>query len=302
MVDYIYKGHFKELDIAFTYAVTTSVVNELVVRHDNDPLAAHILGRAITGGILSASLLPANQRLNICWKYKGTLQTVLVDVGSDGSARGFISPHQLDGAESIDELYGDDGELRIIRSEDSKVLNSSTAMIPLQDVVRDLAYHYCVSDQVETGMISLIALQADEKAPIKLSQGWMIQALPGCDLERFDRIRSRMEGEEFRALLSAENESDTYFEKLAKALISEEVSEPEIHLDEYPAPFFKCTCSREKMGEVLRTIPHATRMEIVEEGKPLVMNCQFCNARYELSIDECANAWNNRPLDADPIK
>lgn len=297
MVDYIYKGHFKGLDIAFTYAVTTSLVNELVVRHDNDPVAAHILGRAVTAGVLSSSLLPENQRLNLCWKYPGRLRTVLVDTGSDGSARGFVSPaHLNEAAGSIDELYGENGELRVIRTQDAQVLNSSTAMIPLQDVVRDLAYHFCVSDQVETGMIALIGLQADEKAPVSLSQGWMIQALPDCDLERFDRIRARMEGEGFRALLSDANEADTYFEKLAHALISDESEEVAIHLDTCPAPFFQCTCSKEKMGEILRTIPIPERMEIVKAGQPLVLHCQFCNTRYELSIDECSRAWNDQSL------
>ena len=295
MVDYIFKG----LDIAFTYAVTTSLVNDLVVRHDNDPVAAHILGRALTAAVLSAALLPEKQRLNLCWKYPGSLRTIVVDAGSDGSARGFVSPvHLNDAAGSVDDLYGEKGELRIIRTEDSKILNSSTAMIPLQDVVRDLAYHYCVSDQVETGMIALIGLQASETSPVSLSQGWMIQALPGCDLERFDRIRARMEGDDFRALLSSASEADAYFETLAAALVSEETAELELHLDECPAPFFQCNCSREKMGEVLRTIPIPTRMEIVKDGKPMVLSCQFCNERYELSIDECTNAWNEKPLDA----
>jgi molecular chaperone Hsp33 len=297
MVDYIYKGHFKGLDIAFTYAVTTGLVNELVVRHDNDPVAAHILGRALTSAVLSAALLPEKQRLNLCWKYPGALRTVVVDAGSDGSARGFVSPvHLNEAAASVDELYGEKGELRIIRTEDSKILNSSTSMIPLQDVVRDLAYHFCVSDQVETGMIALVGFQADAKAPVKLSQGWMIQALPDCDLEKFDRIRARMEGDEFRALLSNVSEADSYFEKLAKALVRDESDALDLHLDEYPAPFFKCNCSREKMGDILRTIPIPERMEIVKEGKPLAMSCQFCNSRYELSIDECTKAWNNKPL------
>ena len=55
MNDLLYKGHFKGLDIAFTYAVTTSAVNEAVVRHDCDPAAAHILGRAMTGALLAAA-------------------------------------------------------------------------------------------------------------------------------------------------------------------------------------------------------------------------------------------------------
>lgn len=57
MNDLLYKGHFKGLDIAFTYAVTTQAVNESIVRHNCDPAAAHILGRATTGALLAAAIL-----------------------------------------------------------------------------------------------------------------------------------------------------------------------------------------------------------------------------------------------------
>ena len=77
----------------------------------------------------------------------------------------------------------------------------------------------------------------------------------------------------------------------------DEIDEMDIHLAEYPAPFFQCNCSKERMGEVLRTIPIPARMDIVKDGKPLLLSCQFCNARYELSIDECTKAWNNQPLE-----
>uniref|UniRef100_UPI00356760EA Hsp33 family molecular chaperone HslO n=1 Tax=Pontiella sp. TaxID=2837462 RepID=UPI00356760EA len=71
MNDLLYKGHFKGLDIAFTYTVATAAVNESVVRHDCDPAAAHVLGRATAAGLLAAALLPEQRRLNACWKYVG---------------------------------------------------------------------------------------------------------------------------------------------------------------------------------------------------------------------------------------
>jgi len=70
MTDLLYKGRFEGLDIAFTYAVTTEAVNEAVVRHNCDPAAAHILGRAMTGSLLAAAVLPEDRRLNTCWRYK----------------------------------------------------------------------------------------------------------------------------------------------------------------------------------------------------------------------------------------
>ena len=206
MNDLLYKGHFKGLDIAFAYAVTTGAVNESIVRHDCDPAAAHILGRAMTGSLLAAATLPEGNRLNACWKYKGALKTIVVDAGQDGTVRSFISPPHLSEYEAAkdghDGLYGEMGDLQVVVSKNGTIENSGTTPVSLHDVVNDLAYHYCISDQVETGMSAMIGFQPDPKAPVLLCQGWMIQALPGTDLDRFDRIRRQMDGKGFRELLS----------------------------------------------------------------------------------------------------
>ena len=40
------------------HAVTTELVNQIVVMHDCDPAAAHLLGRSVTAGAMAAALLP----------------------------------------------------------------------------------------------------------------------------------------------------------------------------------------------------------------------------------------------------
>ena len=40
--------------------------------------------------------------------------------------------------------------------------------------------------------------------------------------------------------------------------------------------------------------PIQERMEIVKKIQPLAIQCQFCNERYELSIDDCIAAWNRK--------
>ena len=295
MNDLLYKGHFKELDIAFTYAVTTKAVNEAVVRHDCDPAAAHVLGRAMTGAVLAAAVLPAGRRLNARWKYEGALRTIVVDAGQDGAVRGFISPPHLSlYGDAHDELYGEVGELQVIVSNEGKIDSSGTTPISLHDAVNDLAYHYCISDQVETGMSAMIGFAADPENPVSLCQGWMIQARPDTDLERFDRIRRRMDAEAFRELLSHDSDVDSYFEEIAKALIGGEAGFEGLHMETCPAPRFQCTCSREKMAAVVRSLPIPERMELVKKKEPVGIQCQFCNEHYELSIDECIVAWNTK--------
>jgi len=296
MTDLLYKGHFKGLDIAFTYAVTTRVVNEAVVRHDCDPAAAHILGRAMTGALLSAAVLPEGQRLNTCWRYQGALKTIVVDAGQNGTVRGFISPPHLSiYGDAHDELYGEVGELQVIVSKnDGTIASSGTTPISLHDVVNDLAYHYCISDQVETGMSAMIGFAPDPENPVQLCQGWMIQALPNTDLERFDRIRRRMDESTFRDLLSHDNDADGYFEKIAQALIGDEPGFEGLHMETCPAPRFQCTCNREKMAAVVRSLPIPERMELVKINEAVGIQCQFCNERYELTIEECIVAWNQK--------
>ena len=295
MNDLLYKGHFKGLDIAFTYAVTTRAVNETIVRHNCDPAAAHVLGRATTATLLAAAVLPENHRLNACWKYHGALKTIVVDAGQDGTVRSLVSPAHLSGFEDAhDGFYGEMGDLQVVVSRNGKVANSGTTPVSLHDPVNDLAYHYCISDQVETGMSAMIGFQPDPEKPVQLCQGWMIQALPGTDLERFDRIRQQMDDRDFRELLSHESESDTYFEEIAKALLGGEAGYEGLHLEACPPPQFQCTCSKEKMAAVLRSIPIPDRMTIVKRDEPLGISCQFCNERYEMAVGECIVAWNTK--------
>lgn len=130
MNDLLYKGHFKGLDIAFTYAVTTNAVNESVVRHDCDPAGAHILGRATTATLLAAALLPERQRLNACWRYNGGLKTIVVDAGQDGTARSFISPAQLGQFDDAHEsLYGEMGDLQVVVTDNGSIANSGTTPV-----------------------------------------------------------------------------------------------------------------------------------------------------------------------------
>ena len=296
MNDLLYKGHFKGLDIAFTYTVCTAAVNESVVRQNCDPAAAHILGRAMAGTLLAAALLPEGRRLNASWKYQGGLKTIVVDAGQDGSVRSLISPQQLsEFSDAHEALYGEEGELQVIATESGRVMNSGTTPISLHDAVNDLAYHYCISDQVETGMSAMIGFNPDPKKPVHLCQGWMIQALPGTDLERFDRIRQRMESAGFRELLGHESEAEGYFEQIAKTLIGDEEGFEGIHMEAGPIPCFECTCSKQKMAAVLRSIPIPDRMTIVKRNEPLGISCQFCSERYEMSIEECIAAWNQKP-------
>lgn len=290
-MDLLYKGRLEGWDIALAYTVATEASGEAVRRHGCDPVAAHVLGRAIGTALLAAAPLGEGARLNVRWTYGGLLRTVLVDAGPDGAVRGFITPSSLQDAADADALYGAQGQLQVVRSRGGAVLASGTAEARMQDVASDLALFQCVSDQVETAAVVLIALDAREGRPVRVCRGLQLQALPGCDLERFQRVRARLEGPRARDLLGRIEESDSVLDNLAKLLAVDEAP-PRLAYEAMPPPQFRCTCTREKMGGVLRAIPIPERMEIARKKEDVAVSCRFCNTRYTLTLDECIAAWN----------
>jgi molecular chaperone Hsp33 len=285
------KGRFEGLQISFSHVVATKAVNEAVLRHQCDPPAAHLLGRAMAGTLLATATLPVNHRLNAYWHYHGALRTIVVDAGTDGSVRAFIAPPHLSDSADGEALYGEMGDLQLVVSApDGKIVSSGTTPVALHDVVDDLAYHYALSEQIETAMVVMIGFQPDTSNPVRICRGWMIQALPECDLERFERIRKRMGEPMFRKQL-AEGCGDE--KEIAELLAKDENDFKGIYSEKVASPHFRCNCSKEKMGAVLRSLPIPERMELVKEGKPVAIRCQFCNQLHELSLDECMRAWNS---------
>ena len=298
MTDLLYRGRLEALEINFSFGLTSALVNDAVVRHDCGPASAHVLGRALTAGVLCSATLNSNERLNLRWQYEGHLKTVLVDAGGDVTVRGFVSPKDLSRYEGgAAEVYGEQGRLTAVKSSEGDVLNHGTSDALRRDVIEDLAFYFSVSDQIETGMSIMIGFNADPDQPVSLCQGMMIQALPGCDLETFEKLRGRLERSDgCRLLMARASDADSHLETVINELTKDICARPGLFFEACGTPRFQCNCEREKMGAVLRTLPYGERMSMVKDKEDVTISCQFCNTRYVLTIDECIRAWNNQPL------
>ncbi|MCS6770854.1 MAG: Hsp33 family molecular chaperone HslO [Kiritimatiellae bacterium] len=292
MPDLLVKGQILGCSTAVAYAVTTETVAEAVLRHDCDPVAAHALGRAMTASILTAAALGDRERLNVRWAYEGALRNIVVDTGPDGATRAFIAPNHLADVADEGELYGAEGSLHVMRSREGLILSQSTIRTELLEVVEDLNHFLCVSDQVESAMVATIALAPDPKSPIRISRGLLLQALPDCDLIRFQALRDRIRSPRALGWMGRPDESDNLVENLLHSITDEVCDRALIRLEPAATPVFRCNCDAEKMGAVLRALPYEDRMDILRKREPLTVTCRFCGRRYTLSIEDCIRAWN----------
>lgn len=282
--DYVYHGHLPRHHVAFAFAVTPSLANEAVQRHDCNPLSAHLLGRALNAGALCMHRIRRNDKLNLHWIYEGALRNVLVDLRGDGRIRGLVSPAQLpEDCGSTGELYGGAGRLNVVHSRGRHTVSSGTVPCEMAQLIPDLEYFFCMSEQVETALNVMIGFNPDPAHPVHTCQGFLLQALPGCDLLQFDRIRQALHADDFRQALSAPSQADGHFEELLNRLLLSFGGPGEIHMEQGPAPRWFCTCSREKFELSIRVLPETDRREMVERGESITVRCDFCNTPREFS-------------------
>ena len=56
-------------------------------------------------------------------------------------------------------------------------------------------------------------------------------------------------------------------------------------LDTVPAQY-RCDCSRERIERALISIGKKDLQEMIAEGETIEVGCQFCNKKYQVTVDE----------------
>ena len=287
MQDQLYRGIIDSLDIRFVLADCPQTAEDIILRHDCDPASAHVVSRAVGAAALLSSLLTEDEKYTIRWNYKGALSCVLADCDAEAHIRALITPTDLTAhVVKPEDIWGDGGTVTVIKSSATQVLSSGSTSAQLLDVIDDLAFHFCTSDQIETAIAVIPSFKPDPAHPVKALRGVMLQALPDCDLERFDRIRSRLALAEARELLSRPVSQDNLFERLVMFLAKEEDEMPKFTLEHTASPTFKCTCTKDAMKGALATLDRAEIDEMLAKDGAITMTCRFCNTTHKITKED----------------
>jgi len=286
MNDFLYRGLIKDFNIRFSYGLTTHVANDAVKAHGCDPVVAHILSRVLTSGVLCSPTLTDDERATATWTYPGPIGKIVVDYGVDADVRGMTKVKTLmDQVESEADVYGDTGNVQIMKFDSKRLISNGTCEAPIMDPIADLSYFYSVSEQLETDMYISVGFNPDPEKPVDLCQGILLQAMPDCDFEALDRLRSVLNSDEFKSLLNS-HPGENPAEAIIKALIEKEETQPEYEIHNCPEPKFHCPCSREKTQGVLKTLGEADVKDIVAKAEPVNVACHFCSTVYSFSPEE----------------
>lgn len=262
---------------------TTRLIQEMKANHDLGVLETLTLGQAYMGGLILASNLKDQGRIQLNIECGGPIKGLSVEADTHGTVRGYLkeNPIPLDAPpESFDlSPYFGPGFLSVNRLEGNmKTPHSSQVMLQYGNISKDLASYYLESEQIPT--FFNLSIKFDKQGEVISSGAIFIQVMPGTP------------DKEIEALEKEVLELPSLGDRLAQGVTPAQYLQnnlknmnPEI-LQDKKVEFF-CQCSKEYYVPYLKGLEPRDKEDIKEKGPfPLELKCFNCNSTYQFSKEE----------------
>ncbi len=266
------------------FAITSrNIVEEARRIHNTSPVATAALGRLLTAGSMMGSMMKGeNDVLTLQIQCTGPAGGIIVTAMPDGSVKGYINhpdiilPPNAQGKLDVSGALGP-GFLNVIKDTGLKEPYNGQVNLVSGEIAEDLTYYYATSEQVPS-TVGLGVLM-DKDNTVKQAGGFIIQVMPDADEKVIDRLEESVNNiKSVTELLDSGMEP----EDILRYIIKEDSVQI---LGQMPVKYH-CNCSEEKVLKVIASLGHKDLQEIIEDGRPVEINCQFCGSHYVFGTKE----------------
>lgn len=283
MSDYIVRGMAANGQIRAFAALTKDTVETARQAHDTSPVATAALGRLLTaGGMMGAMMKGEQDVLTLQIKAGGPLQGITVTADSQGNVKGYVGNPQVilpaneKGKLDVASAVGP-GFLNVIKDMGMKEPYSGQTMLQTCEIAEDLTYYFATSEQVPSS-VGLGVLMGRENT-VRQAGGFIVQLMPFAEEAVISQLEDNLKGiTSVTGLLGEGNTPEQLLERLLGNL--------NLELSDTLPVRFCCNCSKTRVEKALISIGRQELKSMIQEGKPVELNCHFCNTNYQFSIEE----------------
>ena len=279
MSDYIVRAIAAGGQIRAFAATTKDTVEKARQLHNTSPIATVALGRLLTGGVMmGVTMKNDSDILTVQIKGNGPM-TVTAD--PKGNGKGFVANPEVmlplkDGRLDIAGAVGI-GVLSVIKDIGLKEPYVGDTILITSEIADDLTYYYATSEQIPSSVG--LGVLMDKDNTVEQAGGFIIQLMPDATEEVIDKLEKRIK--EIKSVTHMLENGMTP-EKILEYILGG--MELEI-LDTIPTQFY-CNCSKERVSKAVMSIGVKDLKEMVDDNKPIEVNCHFCNSHYTFSPQE----------------
>ena len=284
MEDYIVRATAADAQIRAFCAITKNTVETARASHNLSPVASAALGRVLTGGAMMGSMLKSDtDLLTLQVLGDGSIGQITVTADAFGNVKGYVTnsnvmlPPNAVGKLDVAGAVGK-GYLRVIKDMGLKEPYSGQIELQSGEIADDLTYYFATSEQVPSS-VGLGVLMNKEDGSVKQAGGFIIQLMPFAEEDVIIKLE-----ENLKKVISVTKmlEEGNTPEKMLETILSG--LQPTI-TDTLPVRFH-CNCEKKRVEKAIISIGKKEIKDMIEEGKPIEVNCHFCNKNYTFSVDE----------------
>ena len=283
MKDYIVRATAAEGQVRAFAATTKELVETAREHHNTSPVATAALGRLLTAGAMMGSMMKNDSdMLTIQIKGDGPIGGLTVTADSKGNVKGYVEhpevmlPPNAQGKLDVAGALGI-GLISVIKDMGLKEPYVGQTILQTSEIAEDLTYYFATSEQVPSSVGLGVLMEHDNT--VKQAGGFIVQLMPFVDDDVVDRLEANIK--KISSVTSMLDKGMTPEEILEEVLDGFEVEVK----DTMPAQFY-CNCTKERVEKAIISIGKKDIQEMIEDGKPIEVNCHFCGKSYEFSVVE----------------
>lgn len=283
MNDYIIRATAANDQIRAFAAVTTEMVETAREHHNTSPVVTAALGRLLTAGAMMGSMMKGEKDvLTLQIKAGGPLQGITVTADSQGNVKGYVGnpdvciPANSKGKLDVAGAVGP-GFLTVIKDMGLKEPYSGQVMLQTCEIAEDLTYYFATSEQVPSAVG--LGVLMNKNNTVRQAGGFIVQLMPFAEEEVISRLEQNVQKiNSVTNLLEEGHTPESLLEKVLEGF--------DVQINEKMDTRFRCNCSKERVAKALISIGRKELNEMIQEGKPIEMNCHFCNTNYNFTVEE----------------
>ena len=282
MQDYMIRTTAANGRIRVFIAQAGGLVEEARKIHQTTPVATAALGRLLIAGTMMGVMLKGeHDELTLRIQGNGPIGTMIVTADSLGGVRGYIAnpgadvPPKSPGKLDVGKAVGT-GSLTVIRDMGLKEPYSGQVELVSGEIAEDLTYYFASSEQVPSSVALGVLVEKDYH--VRSAGGMIIQLMPDAGDEIIDELENTLK--ELPPITKLLEEGMRPEDILERTLGSFKPEAPE----KIPV-CYRCTCSQERVERAVLSLPRKELREMISEGNPLEIKCDFCKKSYEIPVE-----------------
>lgn len=241
--------------------------------HDCTPTAAAALGRTLCAASLLGNAMKAEKgSLTVRIQGGGPAGILLAVSDCEGNVRGYMDnpavdmPLKGDGHLDVGSAVGREGMLTVIRDLGMREPYVGSTELVTGEIAEDFTSYLLESEQVPSACG--LGVLVDTDTSVRAAGGFIVQLMPGADEKLIEVLEENIFLMDQLTTILDEDGVEELFTQVLKGLDYQILEQSPVE--------YRCTCSKERLGEALACIEREELLDMIREEKDIEVCCDFC--------------------------